>query len=762
MKKKKQKEKLITTPEHQKRLRARIGLVAFLSLLIVSLLSFNFYPQGAQTWSRIDSNLNIFLLINLNIILLITVIALIIRNMIKLIYERRQRKLGFRLKFKLTLAFILISSLPMLLLYFIASGFLTSSLDFWFKGQFSVALQNSTKVINNLTRERGNELKHYVKILAVDYQETIQSEPVSNEGSSREVAEYAGIISPTPLKKDERQDEWFSEVLFRYNLSSIVWYDATLTPIKTRFSDSDKQKFWKPLPSIALKNTTSEFPAHFNLKMDNAEISRVITDVVINKNTYYLEISKIITGQRYDDLATVLKNIDDHRNFLSLEGPIKTNYTTYLLLFTVLAIFGGTWFGYYLARSIVEPIETLVEGTRRISKGDLDFQIDLQVDDEISMLLDSFNSMTKELQQNRKKLANSREELLETNKTLEERNIFVELVLQNIRSGIFSVDNQGYIKVINPYMEKMFQIDRSKVVTKHYRSAFTKEQISLFEHLNGQLLPMETNSIQGDFHLKVDKKHIHVSMELFPLTNQKGEQLGRLLVVDDLSELDRSTRARAWREVARRIAHEIKNPLTPIQLSAQRIRRKYLDNMEDGEMLDNCTSTIIDAVYGLKNMVNEFSKFARLPEINPSPANINAILEDTCNLFKPGLPKRVKLDLDMDQSVPEGLLDGDQIKRVFTNLIDNAVAAMPDGGTVHLKSTYAREFKMVTISITDTGTGIPSEMMNRVFDPYVTTKQDGTGLGLAIVQQIIFDHNGFIRVENKDQKGTRFTIELPV
>ncbi|MBT6614047.1 MAG: GHKL domain-containing protein, partial [Deltaproteobacteria bacterium] len=247
---------------------------------------------------------------------------------------------------------------------------------------------------------------------------------------------------------------------------------------------------------------------------------------------------------------------------------------------------------------------------------------------------------------------------------------------------------------------------------------------------------------------------------LFQLKNPQREQLGKLLVVDDFTEIDRSTRASAWREVARRIAHEIKNPLTPIQLSTQRIRRKYLEVIDDSEMLDSCTSTIIKEVNGLKKMVNEFSKFARLPEISPSPNNINRILENVSDLFKQGLPPLIKINLTTDPTIPETLLDAEQMKRVFTNLIDNAVAAITGAGKIDLISSYAKELKMVSVKVVDTGSGIPAEMLHRIFDPYVTTKKDGTGLGLAIVQQIISDHDGFIRLQNNDS-GTTFTIELP-
>ncbi|MBU2513631.1 HAMP domain-containing protein [bacterium] len=735
------KEKLKSSPEHQRQIRNRIGLIFFLFILIVILLVFNYYQQGLNDWRNIDSNLNIFLLINLNILLLVTVTLLIIRNLVKLIYERRKRKLGFRLKYKLTLAFMLVSSLPMLMFFFIAHGLLKDSLDFWFKGKFAQTLKNSSIVYNNINRQDNEDLKSFVRTVSLEYASEIE-----RQKSVESTLEHS---------------EWFINKVNQYRLGGIVLYNASLVPIGRWFANEKTESVWRLISRENLAKNEKEFPFISIEKTESGKIGRAIQILQVNKAKYYLEVSKITSGSDFEDLVTLQSNLANFRNLTLLENPIRANFTTYLLLFTVLITFGGIWFGYYLAGSIVEPIETLVGGTRRISKGDLDFQIDLQVDDEIGMLLDSFNAMTKELLTNRRDLAISQEALIETNKTLEERNIFVELVLQNIQTGIFSVDNSGYVNGINPYMIRLFQIDPPAVLQKHYLSVLTKEQKKHFEALNNHLTQSGQNSVKKDQHLKVDKRNVHVSMELFQLKNQKGEPLGRLLVVDNLTEIDRSTRANAWGEVARRIAHEIKNPLTPIQLSTQRIRRKYLDELEDPGLLDSCTSTIIKEVNGLKNMVNEFSKFARLPEINPSPNNINDILKDVIDLFKTGLSTAIEITIKPDASIPSTLLDAEQMKRVFTNLIDNAIAAISGEGRIDLVSSYHKELKMITVEVIDNGSGIPASMMYRIFDPYVTTKKEGTGLGLAIVQQIISDHGGFIRMANMESRGTKFTIELP-
>lgn len=757
--KKTQRKKLFNALVHKRKIRNRVGLIILFVTLTIFLLTFNFYQQGLQSWGGIDSNLKIFFLINLNVFLLITVILLTFRNLIKLIYERKRKIMGFRLKYKLTVAFVLISSLPMLLLFFIVNGFLQNTLDFWFQGQYSIVVKNSLTTINNLNQQQDEELRHFSETVFWDTMKRhhiqIQALPQNNLPIQVPSEKEGDLFSKKEMK------QWFLSEIERYKLSGIAIYSLNNGLLHHWISPENDAKNWQ---SIAKDELTKYKDQHiFNLshKTDNSLISRGVIRFSTKDDLYFLEVNRVLAGKSYMDLNLVLNDLKEHNSFLSLEKQIKSNYTNYLLLFILLIIFGGTWFGYYLARSIVTPIETLVDGTRRISKGDLDFQIELKTDDEISMLLESFNIMTKELLHNRKKLAQSQGDLLSINQKLEERSIFVELVLQNIQSGIFSVDNAGYIKAINPYMVRLFQTRADKLLSRHYRTVFSKEQIALFEELHQKLAGSENTSVQKDAHIIINKKVTHVSFELFQLRNPEGLPLGKLLVVDDLSELDRSTRARAWREVARRIAHEIKNPLTPIQLSTQRIRRKYLENLEEPEMLDSCTATIITEVNGLKNMVNEFSKFARLPEINASPGNVNKLLKSVCNFFKEGLPQAVSLSFESDDNIPSSLIDVEQMRRVFTNLIDNAVAAMPNGGGITLKSSYAKDLKMIIIKLEDNGSGIPDNIIDQVFEPYVTTKKDGTGLGLAIAHQIISDHNGYIRVENIEPHGTRFSIELP-
>ena len=730
-----QQASLPITPEKRRKIRNRIRTITLLVILIVVLLAFDFYILEFQNWNMVDHNLNIFVLVNVNVILLSIITLLLLRNLIKLFYERKKRLLGFRLKSKLTFAFGLVAILPTVIFFIIANGYLTNSINFWFQGKYSLALKDSAQFVKKFSKYWETELGHYAHVIVQDIQQSNMPENI--------------------------KPEWFHDTLFRYRLDGIIMYNEQYSLHSQWFVDTKKEALWVPVPANVLTTIIGHSPLQLNSRVEDSHIHRTVVPLEYYDKQYYLEVIRILPGPWYADLETVRNHLSDYETLLLLERPIRTNYTAYLLLFTLVIIFISTWFAYYVAHGIIIPIETLVEGTQRIAKGDLNFQIDLQSDDEIGMLLGSFNKMTKELQLNKDKLAQSQEQLITTNQVLEERNIFMELVLQNIQNGVFLIDNSGKLSTINPYMIQLFQIRASKVFGTHYQKLLSQEQLGHFENLLDQIAKTGNKTVQQDFHLAQNRRTIHVLMQLHALKNQVGQSIGKLLVVEDLTDLDRSTRARAWREVARRIAHEIKNPLTPIQLSAQRIRRKYLSEVENSHLLDTCTTTIVNEVSYLKNMVNEFSKFARMPEINAAPININDILQEVTNLFQLGLQSEIQLRLKLDKKIPNILLDKGQMKRVFTNLIDNAVTAIEGEGTISLKSSFSKRLKIVSIQVADTGSGIPPDMVNRIFDPYVTTKKEGTGLGLAIVQQIVNDHGGFIRLEENRPHGTVFILELP-
>jgi len=289
-----------------------------------------------------------------------------------------------------------------------------------------------------------------------------------------------------------------------------------------------------------------------------------------------------------------------------------------------------------------------------------------------------------------------------------------------------------------------------------------EEDREVLREMFREMSEMELDSMERQMRVTVNGASMTVLVNLNALKDETGSYIGMVAVLDDLTHLLKTQRMSAWKEVARRIAHEIKNPLTPIKLSAQRLRKKYLDRFpQEDTVFDECTMTIIKQVDDLKNLVNEFSNFARMPAANPSPNDLNEIVGEVMALYKSG-QRKVKIESSVDQRLPVLDIDRDQIKRVLINLIDNAVAAVEEEGVVSVETHFLEDLKLARLEVADTGGGIQAEIKQRLFEPYFSTKKTGTGLGLAIVSNIISDHNGYIRVRDNQPRGTRFVIELPV
>ena len=393
-----------------------------------------------------------------------------------------------------------------------------------------------------------------------------------------------------------------------------------------------------------------------------------------------------------------------------------------------------------------------------MASGDLDFHIDIAAKDEIGQLVNSFNKMTHDLK-------TSKEQLEKTNIDLERRKEYMEVILKSIAAGVISIDKEGSISTINKSAERMLGIEGDRVLGRRYREVLDPEYREAAKEWIREINSTRKNTIEKQVTVTSKGQTLTLLVHITVLRSQTGSFMGIVAIFDDLTQLVKAQRVAAWREVARRIAHEIKNPLTPIQLSAQRLRKRYGDKlMEDGAVFDECTKTIMKQTGELKELVNEFSNFARMPAAKPAPNNLSEIINEVLLLFK-----QAHTDITFEHTCEDGIpimnLDRDQIKRVMINLFHNAVSAIEitgNGGEVGVRTGYNDELQMVTTEVSDTGCGIPEEDKARLFEPYFSTKKSGTGLGLAIVNTIISDHNGYIRVKDNLPKGTKFIIELPM
>jgi nitrogen fixation/metabolism regulation signal transduction histidine kinase len=443
---------------------------------------------------------------------------------------------------------------------------------------------------------------------------------------------------------------------------------------------------------------------------------------------------------------------------------------------TLILLFVSSWVAIYLARGIATPIKALAEASNEIARGNLTHRVTTIADDELALLADSFNQMTTQLEENRSRIEAGAAELRDTNLALRERRNYIETVLQSLSTGVISLEENDCVTTLNPAAARMLALVDKVEDNPKLSSLIGSEDWLVVD----RLLRRARRTGHATEQTQLGSGALPVSMTATALPDSRGPRRGVVLVIEDLSELLAAQRAAAWSEVARRMAHEIKNPLTPIQLSAERIAKSYgraianggsngtnsitderLDDKRVAAVISECTETITREVADLKAMVDEFSRFARLPAIRLEQANLNDVITHAAGLYQERLDG-VSLALDLDPELPSSMLDVEQIKRVFVNLIDNALEAVSRvPGETQITIVTRHDAEKMRAEVADTGQGIEPADFRRLFEPYFSRRDSGTGLGLAIVQRIIMDHGGHIRAERNQPRGARFVIDLP-
>lgn len=726
--------------EVKKRQRERLIIaVSGVSLLFITVLEAQISKISLKV--PLSSNILVFGFINLNIVLLLILMFLVIRNVGKVIFERRRRVIWSRLRSKLIMAFIGFAFFPTVVLFFVAAGFISHSITSWFSPQIKTSLRESREVAQTYYENSA--------INAVNYAQQISGNVTGKALLEPEMADL--LKDFVSLKQRE------------YNLGLVEV-----------FSLRQKEQFavFNPkVPSGSLTDPASDFVKEGLSgktltkiqSLGKGDLIRGIVPVRSAKDEKAIEGAVVVSYYVPRSLTGKIAEIEDGYNkYLeqtALMPYIKWSYLLILLLIALLIAFSATWFGLYLSRGITVPLQRLAEGTKQIAQGNLNVRIEAQQDDEIGSLVASFNTMAEDIKMSETRLRQAMD-------SLEERRRYMEIILRDIGAGVISVDSEGRVRSINTSAEKKLNIRTDRVLEKMYHEVLRPDYRAIVDKLVAGLRRSGKDTISEEVKVPTDEGTITLLVSLTALRDEKGKDLGMVAVFEDLTQLIKAQRVEAWREVARRIAHEIKNPLTPIQLSAQRLRKKYMDTLNgDPTVFDECTRTIIRQVEELKGMVNEFSNFARLPAANPTPNSLNEVLKEAFLLFQQG-HRHIDLRFDPDDSIPVFELDKEQVKRAAINLLDNAVAAVQSlgngEGEVLLKTTYDQELKIAMFEVVDNGCGVSPEDKPRLFEPYFSTKRAGTGLGLTIVSQIVRDHNGFIRIQDNHPRGARFIVELPV
>jgi two-component system nitrogen regulation sensor histidine kinase NtrY len=727
----------------EKELSRRRKFISFLAIsvflllaVIVSQTSFDlpFLNPGS------NQQLAFFAALSILIFLLFVALTVVLgRNLIKLFAERRLGVLGSKFRTRIVVAGLLLSFLPVIFMFFFAYGLMNRTIDKWFSRPVEEVRQD-TAMMASLLANYAAQNAHAEAL-------SIASEPATEHAFAGH--SFSAVVGDF-RKHEATLQGGFALALLGGNAEASLGAPGPWATLK------------KSLPQDLLSPPAGSVITydHTDYVFGTAPVGdRGLVLVAMPLPKTFSETVKQIEAsqQRYVELVSQRK-------------LVRRTYMDMLLLLTVLVLFATTWLAMYLSKLVVRPVAALAEATQEISRGRLDYRVEIHAADELGDLVRSFNRMAEELEVSRHQLESSSRELEEVNVALEQRRQHMETILESIPTGVLSLDAGRRITHVNHALVRLFRPKGTEsgtpavLIGSMLTDIFPAEVMEDLEPLLRRADRMGTTTTQMEFDLQHEALNVAVTVATL---RHEGKSLGYVLVFEDLSDLLKAQRQAAWREVARRVAHEIKNPLTPIALSAERIRR-HLDRGTPPDansiaVLHSCATTIVSAVETLRTLVDEFSTLARFPAAKPQPASINSIIENTLAMFN-GRLDNIRVRTSLSPDLPRVLADGEAIKRALANLVDNAAEAMQGSmlRDIEISTSLVASHDAIEITVADTGHGVTQELKERLFLPYFSTKNRGTGLGLAIVSRIMEDHHGSIRVEENKPVGTRFVLELPV
>jgi two-component system nitrogen regulation sensor histidine kinase NtrY len=669
------------------------------------------------------------------VVLFLGLAFVLIRNLILLVVQRRAGVLGSRFRLKLVFVFVFLLMIPSLGLFVGAIAVIDRGLDDLATPPVDRLVESAEWMAEKITRLEQARAAHFGRRVAEQIVQRGLLRPHNRRGLEQllrreQTATGLGLLGVyrgdgAPRAETEIPPRWRQKVdpLELVEMPRGAIEDVMQTGLPS--SRRDDLSYGSRLAALT--------------PVASADGEGVAAVVVAG---YYM--GPGATNQ----LGQVRAASSEYQDTVERRPAVKRLYIVVFALLTVLVLFAGVWTGHLLARQITDPISSLVEGTRAISQGDLSHRVDAAARDEIGFLIESFNRMTAELQRSSAEIA--------------ERRRYIETLLENAPVGVISLDPEGRVTTVNRAALRIMRLDPGEAVNGQPAAGLLRDEhlATLRETIDRFRLEGD-GTVQKEFEFEHQGHLVGISAILGRLRGARGESLGTLVVLEDLTALLRAERQAAWREVARRIAHEIKNPLTPIQLSAQRILKKHREGAPDlGVALEDGASTIVREVGALKGMVDEFSRFARMPALQLHPTDPHDVVREALALYRPHHPG-VRFHVDLDPGPARIPADREALKRVLVNLVDNALAAVDGNGALEIRTRSLPAADLFRLEVADDGPGIPAEDKEKLFMPYFSTKRRGTGLGLAIVYRIVTEHGGDIRVEDRHPRGTRFVIEFP-
>jgi len=725
----------VLPPAEQRRRRREWSIVALVGLLLGALFAFEPLVLAQSRSLPIGSGAVFLALVHVNVIGIGLLAFLLARNVVKLITDRRRGLIGARLNTKFVVSFVFTAVVSSTALFVLAAFLVLHTVQTWFELQLSDGLEQSIEVAEMYYAESENRTLGFARRMA----KQVAEQRLMNEDSLDALRAFVA------LKQSE------------YGLAVVEVFSSQQEELASA-TDPDAAVVALEAPDSHLIRSGLEGMERTSI--DEAGPGELVRGVVPIRSTFnpndivgVVVVNQFMPhdmGERIDGVRAAL---DEYRRLQPGTGTFETSMLMLLLMITLVSVLFSSWMGFRLAKQITDPIQRLADATEEVASGNLDVRLEQRGEDELGQLVGAFNRMASDLKANRE--------------DLERRRALIEIILGGVGAGVISLDADGAVTTINPSALRLLGVPRGHWIGKKLGEILSGDALAAVEGLLRRLSSGGHGALRRQVAVSIGGELRTLNWTVSGLAEVDDEASGFVVVIDDVTRIIRAQRMAAWRDVARRIAHEIKNPLTPIQLSAQRLRRKLSGTLTDPDsqkLLEQCTDAITGQVDAMKLLLSEFSSFAELPATDPVPTDLNALVADTVSMYEGR--QSISFEIELDPQLPELDVDREQIKRVILNLVDNAIGAIDatDDGprNIRVSTRLDAEVGIVHLEIADSGVGIRAEDRGRLFEPGFSTKAEGSGIGLAIVSRIVSDHSGYIRVRSNEPRGTAFAIELPV
>ncbi|HJM82399.1 MAG TPA: ATP-binding protein [Nitrospinota bacterium] len=732
------------------------GFVLFIVLFMATL-----FLSESEINTPISNNILVAISLNFGLILVLVLLLLVARNIIKLYFERRGGIAGSRFQARLVIAFLSLTLIPSILVFTVASELLSDTIDKWINSPIEQTLHESVAVAEALYKNSEKQTMSYA-------------------------AYVAGLIHRGKLLNPDAREVLKREIqkkTFEYDVDVIQVYNSDFEIIEEARKDNaffvnfDLRTELNMLAKVAMGEAVSSIE---DVREENHVVSMV--PILIRpkgKPSHVLGVVvviKTVSRRLLEKVQGILEAFQDYKQLRIKKEMIKDSYQLTLATVALVLVFSSIWFGFYIAKGITVPLKLLAEATEAVAKGNLDIQIDLpNKGDEAAQLVGAFNKMTLDLKNSKEQVERINVELSESNTELYHWGQYIEAILENFGGGIFSLDKLGVVTTINESAAHMFGIEQDKSRGQNFNTMLEPKYLSPVRNVVREMSEQGEKTIVREINLLIDNKKRILKAGGSVLTDHLGQYVGMVFVFDDITDLIGAQRTIAWREMARAIAHEIKNPLTPIQLNTQRLRRKYEQNAADfPKALDDATNIIIQEVEQLKALVDKFRQFSESPEsysgpldpgesitlgLRPEPTMLHDIIFEVVKLYQ-NTRQNLLIETELDSAIQLVTIDAEQFRRALINLVENAMDSIGEGGLIIIRTIYDSARDKVVIEVIDNGHGVSEKDKEKIFQSYFSTKAQGTGLGLAIASQVVVDHGGTIKVSDNKPTGAVFTIEL--